>query len=65
MIRGLTLAHLILQNDQKTQFCKICTLAAKEFPETKVGKCCDGVKSGNLKQNQFEIYNMIFTQKKT
>jgi len=34
MIRGLTFALLILQNDQKAQFCKICTLAAKEFPET-------------------------------
>jgi len=62
MIRGLTFALLILQNDQKAQFCKICTLAGKEFPETKVGKCCDGVKSGNLKT---KIYNMIFTQKKT
>ena len=38
MMRGLTFALLILQNDQKAQFCKICTLAAKEFPETKVGE---------------------------
>jgi len=42
MIRGLTFALLILQNDQKAQFCKICTLAAKEFPETKVGKLLRG-----------------------
>jgi len=50
---------------RKLSFAKFARWQQKKFLKQKWGKCCDGVKSENLKRNQFEINNMIFTQKKT
>ena len=47
---------------RRLSFAKFARWQQKNFLKQKWGNCCDGVKSGNLKRNQFEINNIMTQQ---